>query len=288
MPATPSGPADRPLPAPDARVSSAAARDVQAMYPAVREDHLRYLRKWGFIAPAATNDARFSFAELAVLRHVNQELQAGRSFRALLREMQASRAGQLAFDFRLEAQPARIATLAPRQPAAPVLPFSALAPPPAPAPRPLTAAEETFLAASELDDGLPEHQEEAARVYRRALQEDPDLVAAVINLANIRYSRDELAEAQALYERAITLDPAYFEAHFNLGNIHHDHGRYADAEACYRRALALNPGYADAHFYLAVTLEKMGRSPDARPHWKAYQQLNPEGEWSDLAREFSD
>ena len=139
-----------------------------------------------------------------------------------------------------------------------------------------------------LDDGTPERQEEAAQAYRRALEEDPDLVAALINLANIRYARDELAEAQALYERAILLDPSYFEAHFNLGNIHHDHARYVDAEHCYLDALALNSDYPDAHFYLAVTLEKMGRSGEARQHWRDYQTLAPKGEWVELAREFSD
>ena len=82
---------------------------------------------------------------------------------------------------------------------------------------------------------------------------------ALINLANIHYSRDAIAEAQALYERAIALEPDVFEAHFNLGNIFHDLGRYRQAQACYREALKLNPGYADAHFYLAVTLEKNGQ-----------------------------
>ena len=48
---------------------------------------------------------------------------------------------------------------------------------------------------------------------------DPDLVPAIVNLANIHYARDEMIEAQALYERAIGLDPDCFEAHFNLGNI---------------------------------------------------------------------
>ena len=91
-----------------------------------------------------------------------------------------------------------------------------------------------------------------------------------------------------LYERAITLDPSYFEAHFNLGNIHHDHARYADAEASYRHALSLNNSYPDAHFYLAVTLEKMGRSVDARAHWRTYERLAPNGEWVELAKEFSD
>ena len=83
--------------------------------------------------------------------------------------------------------------------------------------------------------------EEAAAAYRKALVIDPDLVPAIVNLANIHYARDELIEAQALYERAIGLDRHCFEAHFNLGNIHHDLGRYDDALVCYRDAVALNP-----------------------------------------------
>lgn len=259
------------------------------MYPALRGDHLRYLQKWGFIPPAFKNnaDAVLSFADLTLLRQVNADLQQGASFRAVLRELQASATGQLTLDFRIDAQPARIITLKPREALAPARPAGERGGTPLPS-RPLTAAEEHFLTGSLLDDGTPERQEEAAQFYRRALDEDPDLVAAVINLANIRYARDELAEAQALYERAILLDPTYFEAHFNLGNIHHDHARYLDAETCYCEAIALNPSYPDAHFYLAVTLEKMGRSVEAQPHWRAYQRLAPEGEWVELAREFSD
>lgn len=264
-------------------------RDVLTMYGVLRADHLRYLQKWGFIRPAfkSNADTFFAFSDLTVLRNVNAELQKGVSFRAVLRDLQASRAGQLAFDFRIDAHPARIIALKPREAMAPARPTADRTASPLPS-RPLTTGEQYFLMGSLLDDGTPERQEEASQAYRRALEEDPDLVAAIINLANIRYARDELAEAQALYERAIMLDPTYFEAHFNLGNIHHDHGRYFDAEACYREALSLNPEYPDAHFYLAVTLEKMGRSPDAHPHWRAYQRLAPEGEWVELAREFSD
>jgi tetratricopeptide (TPR) repeat protein len=260
-------------------------RDVLAMYPALREDHLRYLQKWGFIKHAFRNssDTWFAFPDLVILRQVHAELQDGASFRSVLRDLQASRAGQLAFDFRVNAQPARIIELKPRT----TLPEMRDRPAPSSSDV-LSPAEQYFLMGSLLDDGSAERMEEAAQAYRRALDDDPQLVAAIINLANIRYSKDELAEAQALYERAIGLDPTYFEAHFNLGNIHHDHGTFVDAEACYREALGLNPGYADAHFYLAVTLEKMGRSAEARPHWKAYQQLAPKGEWVELAREFSD
>jgi tetratricopeptide (TPR) repeat protein len=268
-------------------------RDVLAMYPSLREDHLRYLQKWGFIRRAFKNNADtfFGFSDLTVLRQVHADLQQGASFRAVLRDLQATRTGQLAFDFRIDAQPARIITLKPREPVAPVRSApgpDVLRAQPESTGSPLTTAEQYFLMGSALDDGAPEREEEAAQAYRRALENDPYLVAALINLANIRYARDELAEAQALYERAIALDGTYFEAHFNLGNIHHDHGRYLDAETCYDNALALKPDYADAHFYLAVTLEKMGRSSEARLHWRDYQLLAPEGEWVELAREFSD
>lgn len=254
-------------------------RDILAMYPALREDHLRYLQKWGFIRPAFRNnaDTYFAFGDLTLLRQVHTEVQQGVSFRAVLRDLQATRSGQLAFDFRIDAHPARIITLKPREVRAPPVPGPSL-----------TTAEQYFLMGSLLDDGTPERQDEASQAYRRALEDDPDLVAAIINLANIRYAKDELVEAQALYERAIYLDPTYFEAHFNLGNIHHDHARYSNAEVCYRAALTLNPDYPDAHFYLAVTLEKMGRSADARQYWQHYQALEPEGEWVELAREFSD
>ena len=265
----------------DLREKHYGQRDILAMYPSLREDHVRYLAKWGFIRPVfkSNADTFYDFSALTLMRQVHNELQKGVSFRAVLRDLQASRSGQLTFDFRIDAEPARILALKPREVAQPPLPgFN----------RPLSTAEQYFLMGSLLDDGTVERQDEAAQAYRRALEEDPDLVAAIINLANIRYANDELAEAQALYERAILLDPSYFEAHFNLGNIHHDHGRYLEAEACYRDALAVNPEYPDAHFYLAVTLEKTGRSTDARQHWQRYQALAPEGEWVELAREFSD
>jgi tetratricopeptide (TPR) repeat protein len=289
----------------DQRPQLYGQKDVLAMYPQLREDHLRYLQKWGIIKPAFRNDADtwFGFADLTTLRQLQTALQQGGSFRALLKELQAARSGQLAFDFRLEAHQARIIELRARRRMAQTEDASPQDAQRAQmeawagasseaeaglADRTLSTAEQCFLTGSLLDDGLSEHVDEAARLYRRALEQDPDLVAAIINLANIRYAKDELAEAQALYERAIGLDPTYFEAYFNLGNIHHDHGRYLDAEACYREALGLNPTYADAHFYLAVTLEKMGRSADARAHWRAYQTLAPAGEWIELAREFSD
>ena len=259
-----------------------AQRDLLSMYRGLREDHLRYLQKWGLIRPVlrTNSDTYYAFPDLVLIRQVSAEL-ASAPFRAVVKSLQAARSGQLAFDFRIDAEPARIIKLKRSKQKE----SGKEIPPPIAVPQ--TMAEEYFLKGSALDMDEARHNA-AANWYRKALEIDPYLVPALINLANIHYGKDELAEAQALYERAIGLDPDFFEAHFNLGNIYHDLGRFQEAATCYRTALGLNPQYADAHFYLAITLEKTGLSSEAKPHWRAYQQLSPNGEWVELAREFSE
>ncbi len=267
-----------------------ATRDLLVRYRSLRSDHIQYLVKCGIVRPQMrTNaDTYFGFSDVATLKQVNDDLAQGLVFRSVVRSLTASRDGQLAFDFRHEATPAKIITL--RRPAGQnsAEKSAKLANASASVIRDTAMAESYFREGSALDDGDEARVEEAATAYRKALEHDPYLVAALINLANIHYGRDELAEAQALYERAIGLESDFFEAHFNLGNIYHDLNRFAEAQACYREALRLNPYYADAHFYLAVTFEKLGQSQEARPHWKSYQQLAPQGEWVELAREFSE
>ena len=275
-------------------------RHIRHLYPTVTENHLRYLEKWGLIRHLGPRDQReYSFSDLLTIKQVAAELADGTPLRLILRTMLAERQGQLELDFHAstghasaDTRRAKVVALAAHRTARSeaaraarpsgrdeAAPFT-LADPQA------ALAAKYFLQGSRIDDGDERTMEEAAAAYRKALVIDPDLVPAIVNLANIHYARDELIEAQALYERAIGLDPDCFEAHFNLGNILHDLGRYDSALGCYRDAVALNPGYPDAHFYLAVTLEKMGHSHEAKTHWKTYQDLAPEGEWSELAKEF--
>ena len=271
-------------------------RQLRSLYPRITESHLRYLEKWGLLRPSHLPRAtrEYSFADLQTIKQVASELDRGTPLKTILRALAAERQGQMQLDFQevpasdaprakvvaLEPHRARRASsaAAPRDPSS-QFPFSD--------PQAALAAK-YFVEGSRLDDGEDRNMEEAAANYRKALIIDPDLVPAIVNLANIHYARDEIIEAQALYERAIGLEQDCFEAHFNLGNILHDLGRYPSALSRYRNAVALNPSYADAHFYLAVTLEKTGHSPEAKPHWKAYQELAPNGEWVHLAREFSD
>ncbi len=269
------------------------ARDIRGLYPRITENHLRYLEKWGLIRPAAnTSTERFyTFSDLTTIKQLASELERNVPLKTALRLLLAEHQGQLQLDFHsCGSAPAKVVTLAARPPKR--VPERAGVPvtvTPASFGDPQAAlAAKYFVEGSRLDNGDEKKMPHAATSYRKALVIDPNLVPAIVNLANIHYAHDELIEAQALYDRAISLDPDCFEAHFNLGNIHHDLGRYDDALVCYRDAVALNPTYADAHFYLAVTLEKTGHSPEAKPHWKMYQELAPNGEWIELAKEFSE
>ena len=263
-----------------------AAKDIRGMYPTLRDDHLRYLEKWALVRPLA---GRYSFADLPVIKQAVAELARGVSLHAVLRALAAEREGQLELDFqppRTERAPARVVALpAPRQAETSLFPPERA--------QQIAAANQAlaarcFLEGAELDDGETRDLAGAATAYRRAVLLDPQLVPAIVNLANIHYESDELVEAEALYEKAIRVDTDCFEAYFNLGNIHHDLARYPEAVAAYRDALAINPAYPEAHFYLAVTLEKLGRSAEAKPHWRAYRELAPDGEFVELAKEFSD
>ncbi len=274
-------------------------REILALYPGLRADRLRCLERWSLVRPAfrASGETCYSFSNVAVIRQASTALSRGVPFRGVLRWLQAAHDGQLALDFDGTRAAAEIVVLP--QPAEQGEPLAAGSgpaisradlPPVAAAPGQLTvdAAEDDFNRAVALDDGDPAQQEEAARLYRSALEADPRFVPALVNLANIHYARGNLVEAEVLYERALAIDVRIVEAHFNLGNLHYDLERLERACACYEQALAIDTAFADAHFYLAVTLERLGRSDEARLHWRAYRNLAPNGEWATLAREFID
>lgn len=261
-------------------------RTVRSLYPRIGPVRLRYLERCGLLHDVVRtpDDTWYGFAGIGLLRQVDAALEAGESFRGIVRALLARHAGQLALEFhapRQDTVPARVLALRSR----PEQDLPTLFGPAREIER--SPAERKFLEASALDVGEEADREAAMAAYREALALDPDLVPAMINLGNLHYLEDHLPEAHALYLQASLVDPACFEAWYNLGNLHHDGGRLEPAAQCYAEALRLRPDHAEAHFYFAVTLEKLGRGEQARPHWRAYQELAPDGEWVELAREFS-
>lgn len=113
----------------------------------------------------------------------------------------------------------------------------------------------------------------AAEAYARAIELDPELVDAHVNLGRLVHDAGDPRAAAQLYERALDLctdDPVI---HFNLGLALEDTQGLAPAAAHYERAIALDPSFADAHYNLAGLCEKLGRRTDAVRHYHAYKKL---------------
>src|SRR4030095_6064548 len=96
------------VPAPDS--AHISKRQLLERYKHVREDHLRYMQKWGLIRPSHREhgESSFSFADVSVGRQADEAVGGGAKFRSVLRNLLASRDGQLTLDFRLDAQHAKV------------------------------------------------------------------------------------------------------------------------------------------------------------------------------------
>lgn len=123
----------------------------------------------------------------------------------------------------------------------------------------------------DLEDDAPE---EARVAYARAVELDPELVDAYVNLGRLVHEAGRAAEAAALYHAALKRCPDDAVVHFNLAIALEDCEGPEAAVIEYRRALALDPDFADAHFNLAGLCELLDRPADAVRHYAAYKKLS--------------
>lgn len=142
--------------------------------------------------------------------------------------------------------------------------------PPVPPQAAALRARLEFEAGLDLEDSDPEA---AARAYARALEGDPDLVDAYVNLGRLRHEAGAAGEAARLYQEALERSPDDPVVHFNLALALEDTKGAEAAARHYERVLALDPDFADAHYNLAGLCERLGRPTDALRHYRAYQKL---------------
>lgn len=127
-----------------------------------------------------------------------------------------------------------------------------------------------FDLALELESVAPAEAEDG---YRRALQLDPDLTEALINLGRLLQGQGRLHEAEDLYRRARTGQPDLAVAAFNLGTVLDEQRRPQEALEAYLSAIELDPGFADAHYNLSGLYEQLGNTVAAFRHRRRYREL---------------
>jgi len=115
--------------------------------------------------------------------------------------------------------------------------------------------------------GLLRHQQgrhtEAAALIRQALEQQPELAGAWLNLGNALKALGQLDEAVGCYQRAAELQPGFTAAHANLGNALAAAGRDGEAALHYRRALELEPDNPGVLNNLGNALVNLGQADAA-------------------------
>jgi Tfp pilus assembly protein PilF len=127
-------------------------------------------------------------------------------------------------------------------------------------------AEELCDRAAELETSAPAA---AMDLYRRALELDPGLADAHVNLGRLYHRTNEPGRAEAHYRDAVRAAPDDPVPHFNLGVLLEDLGHREEAALAYRQALKRDPEFTDAHCNLGLLLESLGRRQEAVRHLMA-------------------
>ena len=104
---------------------------------------------------------------------------------------------------------------------------------------------------------------ESIEQYEQALERNPDLVQAHLNLINLYTQTGQADQAERHYRRVLELNPNLADAHYNYAALQFQQGQHAESEAALLRALELNPAHYDARFSLGVLYEAQGREADA-------------------------
>lgn len=135
---------------------------------------------------------------------------------------------------------------------------------------PQRTAEEWFHLAVELDPTSPD---EARQAYERALEADPDLVDAHVNVGRLYHEAKDSIRAETHYRAALARAPNDAIAYFNLAVLLDDLGRHPEALAAYQQAIAADPDFADAHYNLGLLHESMGKRSEAIEHLRTARTL---------------
>ena len=106
--------------------------------------------------------------------------------------------------------------------------------------------------------------EEALRLYRDALLEDPDSPALHYNVGDALYKLEQYEAAAEEFNRALTEksnDDLGAESWHNLGNTLFQQQQFAEAAAAFKNALLQNPSDVETKANLEMALDQLQHQP---------------------------
>ena len=116
---------------------------------------------------------------------------------------------------------------------------------------------------------------DSERLWRHALNIDPNSSYAYTNLAAAMKNQGKVDEAIRYYGSAVRLRPDLALAHENLGDLFLDRGDLDKAARSYRRILEINPTSAKGYQRLAAVMAKQARFEEAVALYSKALQVDP-------------
>jgi tetratricopeptide (TPR) repeat protein len=125
---------------------------------------------------------------------------------------------------------------------------------------------------------------DAAAAFGKALDADPNLLAAAHDLGLSRFDLGDPLGALEAYGRALEIAPDSFEASHNMGRALHALGRFEEALEWYDKALAMRPESVPTWLNRGEALNDLRRYPEALADWERASSLshgNADAEWNE-------
>lgn len=116
---------------------------------------------------------------------------------------------------------------------------------------------------------------EAAELFRRAIELQPEFVNAYINLGVSYVGADRSEDALACFEHVRQLRPDDANIYYFIGMAHHRLMDEKNALAAYEHAISLNPRLVEAHNGQGLTYRRLGQHELAAEAFNRAVQIDP-------------
>jgi len=110
--------------------------------------------------------------------------------------------------------------------------------------------------------------EESAAAHEKALEIDPNLVQAHINLIELYGRLGQFEKAEEHYRASVRIEPGSAESYYNYGVLLLSAEKYSQAEETFRKTIEINPFHAGAHNNLGYLLERQSNFSEAEAEYR--------------------
>jgi tetratricopeptide (TPR) repeat protein len=116
--------------------------------------------------------------------------------------------------------------------------------------------------------------DEAAKEFQAELENFPENAGALAFLADVDIHLGKQDEALPLAEKAVQVDPGIAKAHVDLGILYAARDRQDDAVKEFKTAIKLAPADQDPHWRLARLYQAMGKQDEAKAEFEKTKTLH--------------